>query len=179
MAVQKYDVRRAESEGGDFEERFWSPVNSPVLDKNGEIVFIIHRVEDVTEFVRLKQQKIEQKKQTEDFQERAEKIEQEVYLRAQEIQERTKQLEISNRELKSARDAAQQASKFKSEFVANMSHEFRTPMNGIMGMCSLLLKTSLDERQQDIAKTIQKASSALLLVINDILDFSKIEAGKI
>ncbi|MDQ5935173.1 MAG: two-component system, sensor histidine kinase and response regulator [Cyanobacteriota bacterium erpe_2018_sw_21hr_WHONDRS-SW48-000092_B_bin.40] len=179
MAVQKYDVRRAESEGGDFEERFWSPVNSPVLDKNGEIVFIIHRVEDVTEFVRLKQQKIEQKKQTKDFQERAEKIEQEVYLRAQEIQERTKQLEIANRELKSARDAAQQASKFKSEFVANMSHEFRTPMNGIMGMCSLLLKTSLDERQQDIAKTIQKASSALLLVINDILDFSKIEAGKI
>ena len=54
MAVQKYDIRRPESEGGGFEERFWSPTNSPVLDEKGVLVYIIHRVEDVTEFVRLK-----------------------------------------------------------------------------------------------------------------------------
>ncbi|MBX9721932.1 MAG: PAS domain-containing protein, partial [Candidatus Obscuribacterales bacterium] len=179
MAVQKYDIRRAESEGGGFEERFWSPINSPVFGKNGEVVYIIHRVEDVTEFVRLRHQKTEEQQQTEDFKERAEKMEIEIYLRAQEIQERTKQLEIANRELKAARDAAQAASQFKSEFVANVSHEVRTPMNGIIGMCNLLLRTSLDERQQEFANTIQKASSALLIVINDILDFSKIEAGKI
>jgi len=53
MAVQKYDIRRPESEGGGFEERFWSPTNSPVLDETGVLVYIIHRVEDVTEFVRL------------------------------------------------------------------------------------------------------------------------------
>src|SRR6185503_11560942 len=56
MAVQKYDVRRPEAQGGGFEERFWSPVNSPVLDASGGVAFIIHRVEDVTEFVRLKLQ---------------------------------------------------------------------------------------------------------------------------
>src|SRR4029079_1969184 len=56
MAVQKYDIRRPESEGGGFEERYWSPVNSPVLGPGGEIEYIIHRVEDVTEFVRQKQQ---------------------------------------------------------------------------------------------------------------------------
>jgi polar amino acid transport system substrate-binding protein len=178
MAVQKYDVRRAESEGGNFEERYWSPVNSPVLDKSGELVYIIHRVEDVTEFVRLKRQKAEEKQQNADFKESTEKMEIEIYLRAQEIQERTKQLEIANRDLKAARDAAYAASQFKSEFVANVSHEVRTPMNGIMGMCNLLLKTNLDDRQRDLTNTIQKASSALLLVINDILDFSKIEAGK-
>ncbi len=50
MAVQKYDIRRPESEGGGFEERFWSPVNSPVLGANGQILYIIHRVEDVTEW---------------------------------------------------------------------------------------------------------------------------------
>lgn len=52
MAVQKYDIRQPESEGGGFEERFWSPVNSPVFGTNGEFAYIIHRVEDVTEFVR-------------------------------------------------------------------------------------------------------------------------------
>ncbi len=49
MAVQKYDIRRPESEGGGFEERYWSPVNSPVLGTKGEVVYIIHRVEDVTQ----------------------------------------------------------------------------------------------------------------------------------
>ena len=55
MAVQKYDIRRPESEGGGFEERYWSPVNSPVVDADDRVRYIIHRVEDVTDFVRLKQ----------------------------------------------------------------------------------------------------------------------------
>jgi PAS domain S-box-containing protein len=56
MAIQKYDIRRPESEGGGFEERYWSPVNSPVLGEDGQVAYIIHRVEDVTDVVRLKQQ---------------------------------------------------------------------------------------------------------------------------
>ncbi len=60
MAVQKYDIRRPENEGGGFEERFWSPVNSPVLGGNGRILYIIHRLEDVTELMRLKQYRAEQ-----------------------------------------------------------------------------------------------------------------------
>jgi PAS domain-containing protein len=55
MAVQKYDIGRPLSEGGAFEEHHWSPVNSPVFAKDGELAYIIHRVEDVTGFVRLKQ----------------------------------------------------------------------------------------------------------------------------
>jgi signal transduction histidine kinase/ActR/RegA family two-component response regulator len=55
MAVQKYDIRRPEAEGSVFEERFWSPVNLPVLDGDGNLAHIIHRVEDVTDFVRLEQ----------------------------------------------------------------------------------------------------------------------------
>src|SRR5579871_2389276 len=50
MAVQKYNIRRPESEGGEFEERYWSPVNSPVFGPDGQIAYIIHRVEDVTAF---------------------------------------------------------------------------------------------------------------------------------
>ena len=52
MPVQKYDIPRPEAQGGGFEERHWSPVNSPVLDEQGRVEFIIHRVEDVTEVVR-------------------------------------------------------------------------------------------------------------------------------
>jgi PAS domain S-box-containing protein len=55
MAVQKYDIQRPQSEGGGFEERHWSPFNSPVLNKKNEIEYIIHRVEDITEFVTTKQ----------------------------------------------------------------------------------------------------------------------------
>src|ERR1700736_3743595 len=62
MAVQRYDIRKPESEGGGFEERFWSPVNSPVLGPGGEVLYIIHRVEDVTEFIRLKHQELAQEK---------------------------------------------------------------------------------------------------------------------
>ena len=67
MPTQKYDIRKPESEGGEFEERFWSPVNSPVLGPDKEVLYVIHRVEDVTEFARLKQRGIEQDKVLDDL----------------------------------------------------------------------------------------------------------------
>ncbi|MGE0267087.1 MAG: ATP-binding protein [Candidatus Omnitrophota bacterium] len=69
MAVQKYDIRRPEAEGGTFEVRYWSPVNSPVLGPDHQVRYIIHRVEDVTEFVFLKNHGIAQEKITEGLRE--------------------------------------------------------------------------------------------------------------
>ncbi len=60
MAVQKYDIRRPESDGGGFEERHWSPVNHPVLDADGRVAYVIHHVQDVTDMVRLRRQGGEQ-----------------------------------------------------------------------------------------------------------------------
>jgi signal transduction histidine kinase/ActR/RegA family two-component response regulator len=99
MAVQKYDIRRPASEGGGFDERHWSPVNSPVFGRDGRIDYIIHSVEDVTEFVRLKHQGSEQHKLAAELRTHAGMMEAEVYRRAQQIQEANRQLRDLHAEL--------------------------------------------------------------------------------
>jgi PAS domain S-box-containing protein len=108
MAVQKYDIRRPESEGGGFEERYWSPINSPMLDEAGRVAFIIHRVEDVTEYVRIKEHRSEQRRLNEELQSRTHQMEAEIYRRAQEIQQSHAQLERRTRQLEILTIAAQE-----------------------------------------------------------------------
>jgi PAS domain S-box-containing protein len=93
MAVQKYDIRRPDEDGGGFEERYWSPVNTPIVGSDGKLSYIVHRVEDVTEFVRLKHLGTAQQQLAEQLQSRTAEVEAEVYRRAQEISATNRQLQ--------------------------------------------------------------------------------------
>ena len=163
MAVQKYDIRRPESEGGGFEERFWSPTNSPVLDEKGEVVYIIHRVEDVTEFVRLKAMGSEVRT-------RAEKMEAEVYLRAQEVAE-------ANRHLAQLAAQLENANQELESFSYSVSHDLRAPLRVIDGFSLALLEdygTSLPREGQDLLARVRQQAQRMAQLIEDLLEFSRL-----
>ena len=85
----------------------------------------------------------------------------------------------AERALAEASEKAEAASRAKSRFLAVVSHEVRTPLNGILGMADLLLDTSLTPEQRTYAKAVKSSGDALLGLIEEILDFSKIEAGRL
>lgn len=81
-------------------------------------------------------------------------------------------------ETRRQKNAAEDASRAKSQFLATMSHEIRTPMNGVIGMLEMLRDTPLNDNQKHYIDVIHRSGETLLEIINDILDYSKIEAGK-
>ena len=94
--------------------------------------------------------------------------------------ERENEREIHNRQLAEALQAAQVASKSKTMFLSNMSHDIRTPMNAVIGFTTLLAKDAENpERVREYTKKIMASGQHLLSLINDILDVSKIESGKV
>ena len=151
MAIGKYDIPRPEEQGGGFEERFWSPRNIPVLDESGQLAYILHRAEDVTEFVRLTKRRTEQ--------------DAEIFLRTQELQQLNEQLQAADRA--------------KNEFLSRMSHELRTPLAAIMGFSELFALADLDEKKSEWAATLLRAGKHLLQLVDEVLDISRIEAGEL
>ena len=95
------------------------------------------------------------------------------------VQERTKRLKLENEQRKIAQEQAELANETKNRFLANISHEVRTPINAIIGFCDLTIKTVTDPEHKTNLKRIKDSSEHLLSLIKDILDYSQIESGKL
>lgn len=85
----------------------------------------------------------------------------------------------AERDLRDALDAAMAADRAKSNFIAVMSHEMRTPLNGVLGLIDLLLRSGLDERQRRFAESAAASGEILLRHVNDVLDIARADAGRL
>ncbi|MDE3025887.1 MAG: response regulator, partial [Acidobacteriota bacterium] len=163
MPVQKYDIRGAD---GRFHARYWSPKNLPILSPSGDVLYLLHRVEDVTELVRASEQGDELRGRNRD-------MEREVIRRSEELADALRDLRSANAKLAEL-DAA------KTAFFSNISHEFRTPLTLMLGPLEDELAEAGDgspARRLRLELALRNARR-LQKLVNALLDFSRIEAGR-
>ena len=164
MAVQKYDIPGPD---GSFVSRYWSPKNIPILGGAGEILYILHRVEDVTALVRAGEA-------NEALLGPARALEREVLARSRE-------LGAANEALREAGEKLKELDRAKTEFFSNVSHEFRTPLTLMLGP----LEDALTDRTEPLGPAQRKRITLahdnalrLLKLVNALLDFARIQAGR-
>ena len=178
MGVQKYDIPLRDGSDG-FEVKYWSPVNVPIFGKEGKVEYIIHHVEDVTDFVLL-QEANRTVGQSSDL--KTNRLEAEVLKRANEVKEANRMIKAREKEVAALNDKLKELDRLKTEFFSNISHEFRTPLTLMIAPVEELLsnhqKLETDRFTADI-EIIHRNALRLLKLVNTLLDFSRIEAGRV
>lgn len=187
MAVQKYDLPLPASKGGGFEERYWSPTNTPVQDSNGRFFAIIHKVEDVTEYVRLKQLGMKKDKLTENLENKTSQMELDILLRSQELQDANEKLRENIIAIKNTEQALRDAVRARDEFLSLASHELKTPLSSLRLQVQLrkrkLEMGNLDEFSPERIPTLlyddERHLNRLIRLVDDMLDVSRLATGKL
>ena len=160
MAVQKYDIRGPD---GAFQTKYWSPKNIPLLSASGELLYILHRVEDVTDLVQASEL-------GQELRDRTRQMEREVLARSRELSEANSSLREANAKLGEL-DAT------KTAFFSNVSHEFRTPLTLILGPVERAIASPGAALAGDDLAALHRNALRLLRLVNSLLDFSRIESG--
>jgi signal transduction histidine kinase/CheY-like chemotaxis protein len=177
MALQRYDIPIDRNDAGKrFVERYWSPVNVPVFGADGQLTHIIHRVEDVTEFVQLHGVERNQQRAAAELQIRAERIEADLFIRARELQEVNQQLREAYADLAAADQALQEQQQAKDRFIATLSHELRNPLAAVLAATELL---ALDTGDHPALAVLKRQVTALVRMTDDLLDASRALTGRL
>ena len=175
MAVQKYDIRRPD---GSFEERYWSPLNSPVFDKTGKIKFIIHHVQDVTEYV-LARKNPAASEETNALRDKAERLEMEVYLRAQELQTANERLRKANEEIAASQAKLMQRQRLEAigQLTGGVAHDFNNLLTAILGNLDVM-ERSFDsgDPHQPFIHAAQRAATRGARLTQQLLAFGRRQA---
>ncbi|MPY56295.1 hybrid sensor histidine kinase/response regulator [Streptomyces spongiae] len=167
MALQRYDLPSGDD--GAFTERYWSFVNTPVLDPEGHVAHVIHRGEDVTEFVC--QRRVGRAR------ERAEGMEIDLFVRAREIREVNEQLRMVNLELDAAGRRSREEQRAKDRFIATLAHEVRNPLAAATAATELL---SLDlSGGHPALSVLERQLATLARMSNDLLDGARAVTGRL
>ncbi|HEX5362220.1 MAG TPA: ATP-binding protein, partial [Fluviicoccus sp.] len=170
MPIQKYDIRKPASEGGGFEVRYWSPVNSPVIDAQGGVSLLIHAVTDVTEFVRLREQEQASAAESAGLRKLNEQLDADIFQRNREVSD------INNR-LKQAVSELETANRELESFSYSVSHDLRAPLRAITGFTRMLqerLGDRLDADEQRLLNVVTDNSRLMGQLIDDLLHFSRV-----
>ena len=171
MAVQKYDVRNAD---GEFQLKYWTVLNKPVFDENGEILYILHRAEDVTDFIR-------EKDEREELNSEYQKMKREVLKTSHEIQQLNSQLELKVTErtnhLKEANETIRKniailtlQKKQLEDFCNIISHNLRGPLVNISMLVDLISESEDEKEKILLLKKLNKSSQNLNEIFNELVE---------